>query len=343
MTHEIWPQPLPAPRLKDIISAPDFAEREASYCYIHTEIPAPATVEGAASVIAITEADGLRDLVSILDVMRHTFKELGRGPDHRKELRTTDSLLHDLSFLGHREYHYASQQLARFILADLATSPSGELYIEAQPRKSSAQVLGHVMDIIGDINPDAPQAIVPFNGSRFHNPAFMDRVRASPITIIDDWIVSGEQIRDRLEQLRVDQDLMSITVMSAPNTMLDSGINGVPIRSAFYHRFSPTYLDTGQNERASVTGAHGSVDYGFRDIIDRLIGSYCELEVLDADNEPPRMMPLLASIETAYAPHPNEAVRMAKAPSEAWHEAVKKQKEVARTLLLFDDASPKTT
>jgi len=131
--------------------------------------------------------------------------------------------------------------------------------------------------------------------------------KSSKILFLDDWIIGGDQVRERISGFEVDNDPesheASVLVMAASGDYLDSGISAYsqyggtiyPVEACYRLKNSP---DAGGMSR--VTGIHSSTDNTFGYEVDGI--AYCAIErgILKGEGIDELSLPALANIVRPY-------------------------------------------
>ena len=131
--------------------------------------------------------------------------------------------------------------------------------------------------------------------------------KSSKILFLDDWIVSGDQVKERIAGFEVDNDPedheASVLVMAASGDYLDNGISVYsqyggtiyPVEAYYRLKNSP---DAGGMSR--VTGIHSSTDNTFGYEVDGI--AYCAIErgILKGEKIDELSLPALANIVRPY-------------------------------------------
>lgn len=131
--------------------------------------------------------------------------------------------------------------------------------------------------------------------------------KSSKILFLDDWIVSGDQVKERIAGFEVDNDPesheASVLVMAASGDYLDNGISAYSqyggatysVEACYRLKNSP---DAGGMSR--VTGIHSSTDNTFGYEVDGI--AYCAIErgILKGEGINELSLPALANIVRPY-------------------------------------------
>jgi len=131
--------------------------------------------------------------------------------------------------------------------------------------------------------------------------------KSSKILFLDDWIINGSQVEERIAGFEVDNDPedheASVLVMAASSNYIDNGI-GVdslwgeatyPVEA--YYRLKNDHNDWGMSR---VTGIHSSTDNTFGYEVDGI--AYCAIErgILKGEKIDELSLPALANIVRPY-------------------------------------------
>ena len=131
--------------------------------------------------------------------------------------------------------------------------------------------------------------------------------KRSKVLFLDDWIISGDQVKKRIAGFEVDNDPesheVSVLVMAASGDYLDNGISAYsqcggtiyPVEACYVLKNSP---DAGGMSR--ITGIHSSTDNTFGYEVDGI--AYCAIErgILKGEGIDALSLPALANIVRPY-------------------------------------------
>lgn len=131
--------------------------------------------------------------------------------------------------------------------------------------------------------------------------------KSSKILFLDDWIINGSQVKERIAGFEVDNDPesheASVLVMAASGDYLDGGISaysqygGATYPVEAYYRLKNDNNDWGVSR---VTGIHSSTDNTFGYEVDGI--AYCAIErgILKGEKIDELSLPALANIVRPY-------------------------------------------
>ena len=229
-------------------------------------------------------------------------------PDHIKD--DARELRNELVFLGMSELHFAATALAKRLRRHLEVD-NKPVYIDVgnslsqcrteSEMKSSQYILSLVLSKFPDDEFEEYEGRLKVYGGRGE----IDK--SSKILFLDDWIVSGDQVRERIAGFEVDNDPedheASVLVMAASGDYLDNGISAYsqyggtiyPVEACYVLKNSP---DAGGMSR--VTGIHSSTDNTFGYEVDGI--AYCAIErgILKGEGIDELSLPALANIVRPY-------------------------------------------
>ena len=229
-------------------------------------------------------------------------------PDHIKD--DARELRNELVFLGMSELHFAATALAKRLRHHLEVD-NKPVYIDVgnslsqcrvkKEMKSSQYILSLVLSKFPDDEFEEYEGRLKVYGGRGE----IDK--SSKILFLDDWIVSGDQVRERISVFEVDNDPedheASVLVMAASGDYLDNGISAYsqyggtiyPVEAYYRLKNSP---DAGGMSR--VTGIHSSTDNTFGYEVDGI--AYCAIErgILKGEGIDALSLPALANIVRPY-------------------------------------------
>jgi hypothetical protein len=231
-----------------------------------------------------TEQMGLLELDGFLKRFTEYYLERGPKADDKEErlAATAESLRDGLTFIGEREYKEAvaglGQSWKEYLDGDrdrmicvLAEVSSLERYYGQQ--KSDARVRDQVLATFSDEELEAYSGrIVGDLGDV--TTSHPDDVK---VIIVDDWSISGDQVRDVFAMLNqdrrfrgyVDAGSVEINMLVASSDTLAEGVNmrafddksRVPVRAYFQAR---PIKEPGDRFRAHYGGVYSAPNYGYR-------------------------------------------------------------------------------
>ena len=229
-------------------------------------------------------------------------------PDHIKD--DAKELIDELAFLGVPELNFAANALAKRLRHHLEVD-NKPVYIDVGNSLSQCRVKNEMK---------SSQYILSLVLSKFPDDEFEEYEgrlkvyggggeidKSSKILFLDDWIVSGDQVKERIAGFEVDNDPesheASVLVMAASGDYLDNGISAYsqyggtiyPVEACYVLKNSP---DAGGMSR--VTGIHSSTDNTFGYEVDGI--AYCAIErgILKGEGIDELSLPALANIVRPY-------------------------------------------
>ena len=229
-------------------------------------------------------------------------------PDHIKD--DARELRNELVFLGMSELHFAATALAKRLRHHLEVD-NKPVYIDVgnslsqyrakNEMKSSQYILSLVLSKFPDDEFEEYEGRLKVYGGRG------EIGKSSKILFLDDWIVSGDQVKERIAGFEVDNDPesheASVLVMAASGDYLDNGISAYSqyggatysVEACYRLKNSP---DAGGMSR--VTGIHSSTDNTFGYEVDGI--AYCAIErgILKGEGIDELSLPALANIVRPY-------------------------------------------
>ena len=229
-------------------------------------------------------------------------------PDHIKD--NARELRNELVFLGMSELHFAATALAKRLRHHLEVD-NKPVYIDVgnslsqyrakNEMKSSQYILSLVLSKFPDDEFEEYEGRLKVYGGRG------EIGKSSKILFLDDWIVSGDQVKERIAGFEVDNDPesheASVLVMAASGDYLDNGISAYSqyggatysVEACYRLKNSP---DAGGMSR--VTGIHSSTDNTFGYEVDGI--AYCAIErgILKGEGIDELSLPALANIVRPY-------------------------------------------
>ena len=229
-------------------------------------------------------------------------------PDHIKD--DARELRNELVFLGMSELHFAATALAKRLRHHLEVD-NKPVYIDVgnslsqyrakNEMKSSQYILSLVLSKFPDDEFEEYEGRLKVYGGRG------EIGKSSKILFLDDWIVSGDQVKERIAGFEVDNDPesheASVLVMAASGDYLDNGISAYSQYGGATYSVEACYVlknspDAGGMSR--VTGIHSSTDNTFGYEVDGI--AYCAIErgILKGEGIDALSLPALANIVRPY-------------------------------------------
>ena len=206
-------------------------------------------------------------------------------PDHIKD--NARELRNELVFLGMSELHFAATALAKRLRCHLEVDSQYilSLVLSKFPDDEFEEYKGRlkVYDGRGEID------------------------ERSKILFLDDWIIGGDQVRERISVFEAYNNpgahKVSVLVMAASSNYIDNGIGAdslwgeatYPVEA--YYRLKNDHNDWGVSR---VTGIHSSTDNTFGYEVDGI--AYCAIErgILKGEGIDELSLPALANIVRPY-------------------------------------------
>ena len=227
-----------------------------------------------------------------------------RIKDNARELRN------ELVFLGMSELHFAATALAKRLRYHLEVDHK-PVYIDVgnslsqcrvkNEMKSSQYILSLVLSKFPDDEFEEYEGRLKVYGGRGE----IDK--SSKILFLDDWIISGDQVKKRIAGFGVDNDPesheASVLVMAASSNYIDNGIGAdslwgeatYPVEA--YYRLKNDHNDWGVSR---VTGVHSSTDSAFGCEVDDIAYRAIEGGILKGEGIDELSLPALANIVRPY-------------------------------------------
>ena len=189
--------------------------------YLGTETSDPSFMESRCET---TEYEAINDFVQFIEMIKHYL------PDYMENC--AKELIDELAFLGMPELNFAANALAKRLRHHLEVD-NKPVYIDVgnslsqcrtkNKMKSSQYILSLVLSKFPDDEFEEYEGRLKVYGGR----GKIDK--SSKILFLDDWIVSGDQVKERIAGFEVDNDPedheASVLVMAASGDYLDNGIS----------------------------------------------------------------------------------------------------------------------
>jgi hypothetical protein len=263
----------------------------------------------------LTEIDGLKELQAFLQAAA-SFEGDNRNLLTQREADDLDqaqSILDNLTFIGDKEYKEGVQALGAYWKQHLNTNPNATLciisdvaklerYIGKNARKSDEhlrdsiletfsdgeleQYTGRIVSKISDIDPNTPPENVK-------------------IILLDDWTVSGRQIRNVYEMIRrqhgVEKYLkrLEINLLVASEGRINDGLSMdstddvapcIPVKAYWRSHFA---AKSTKDHKSHVTGLHSSVNYDYQNPLEVIFKRFMR-------PNPETPVPALTSVIRSY-------------------------------------------
>ena len=229
-------------------------------------------------------------------------------PDHIKD--DARELRNELVFLGMSELHFAATALAKR-LRHLLKVDNNPVYVDVgnslsqcrvkNEMKSSQYILSLVLSKFLDDEFEEYEGRLKVYGGRGE----IDK--SSKILFIDDWIIGGDQVRERISVFGAYNNpgahKVSVLVMAASSNCIDNGIGAdslwgeatYPVEA--YYRLKNDHNDWGVSR---VTGIHSSTDSTFGCEVDDIAYRAIEGGVLKGERIDRLTLPALVNIVRPY-------------------------------------------
>ena len=229
-------------------------------------------------------------------------------PDHIKD--DARELRNELVFLGMSELHFAATALAKRLRYHLEVD-NKPVYIDVgnslsqcrvkNEMKSSQYILSLVLSKFLDDEFEEYEGRLKVYGGRGE----IDK--SSKILFIDDWIIGGDQVRERISVFGAYNNpgahKVSVLVMAASSSYINNGIvadslwGEVTYPVEAYYRLKNDHNDWGVSR---VTGIHSSTDSTFGCEVDDIAYRAIEGGILKGEGIDELSLPALANIVRPY-------------------------------------------
>lgn len=229
-------------------------------------------------------------------------------PDHIKD--DARELRNELVFLGMSELHFAATALAKR-LRHLLKVDNNPVYVDVgnslsqcrvkNEMKSSQYILSLVLSKFLDDEFEEYEGRLKVYGGRGE----IDK--SSKILFIDDWIIGGDQVRERISVFGAYNNpgahKVSVLVMAASSSYINNGIvadslwGEVTYPVEAYYRLKNDHNDWGVSR---VTGIHSSTDSTFGCEVDDIAYRAIEGGILKGERIDRLTLPALVNIVRPY-------------------------------------------
>lgn len=267
--------------------------------YLRTETSDPSFMESRCKT---TEYEAINDFVQFIEMTKHYL------PDYMEYC--AKELIDELAFLGMSELHFAATALAKRLRHHLEVD-NKPVYIDVgnslsqcrakNEMKSSQYILSLVLSKFPDDEFEEYEGRLKVYGGRG------EIGKSSKILFLDDWIINGSQVKERIAGFAVDNDPesheASVLVMAASSNYIDNGIGAdslwgeatYPVEA--YYRLKNDHNDWGVSR---VTGIHSSTDSAFGYEVDDIAYRAIEGGILKGEGIDRLTLPALVNIVRPY-------------------------------------------
>ena len=267
--------------------------------YLGTETSDPSFMKSRCET---TEYEAINDFVQFIETTKHYL------PDYMEDC--AKELIVELAFLGMPELNFAANALAKRLRCHLEVD-NKPVYIDVgnslsqyrakNEMKSSQYILSLVLSKFPDDEFEEYEGRLKVYGGRG------EIGKSSKILFLDDWIINGSQVKERIAGFAVDNDPesheASVLVMAASSNYIDNGIGAdslwgeatYPVEA--YYRLKNDHNDWGASR---VTGIHSSTDSAFGYEVDDIAYRAIEGGILKGERIDRLTLPALVNIVRPY-------------------------------------------
>lgn len=248
-------------------------------------------------IVEMTEHQGLVELTDFLRTVASEELEY----DSYDISKDAETILHELNFIGQKEYTAAVQGLKDLWVSYLEANPKQQLCILAgvsrmQQKRKSDQFLAE--SILATFSEDE---LARYRGRIVTS---MESITEAPVDtkvlLVDDWTISGNQLIEAANAVADDEkfgpyrDSLEVNLIAASSKRLDGGLDvlgksgeyTVPVK-AYYRTHEQAQQDGSFLAGESpVSGTHSSGDFGFEQVIGKIV------QARNAHGVPTQMPPL---------------------------------------------------
>ena len=268
--------------------------------YLDTKTSDPSFMK---SRCEMTEYEAINNFVQFIEMTKHYL------PDYMENC--AKELIDELVFLGVPELNFAANALAKRLRYYLVEDDNKPVYIDVgnslsqcrvkNEMKSSQYILSLVLSKFLDDEFEEYEGRLKVYGGRGE----IDK--SSKILFIDDWIIGGDQVRERISVFGAYNNpgahKVSVLVMAASSNCIDNGIGAdslwgeatYPVEA--YYRLKNDHNDWGVSR---VTGIHSSTDSTFGCEVDDIAYRAIEGGVLKGERIDRLTLPALVNIVRPY-------------------------------------------
>jgi hypothetical protein len=300
-------RPVYAPLVADILKDPQemrFRDSQPLYVARQSQPLSPnqkyARSDGWIEVTS--ESVALKELDTYLESAADILQAAGQKR-YRSSITAADTLRHNLRLICAVERALAEQVIAEHWLASVYNSRDGELYVYAAIEESASLIFQSVRDRVARLDPDAAAVIYPFDAVRqWIELSALERMNRNGIKIVDDWTMTAQQLRSRINDLTSHQiplESIEANYLCASEQHIKEGVGGVPVLSVWKY----PHLANPHSGDASLVGSHAVPDYGSCKEVEKIradVLRYGRDSI--ADSSPFHFLPGILSIARVYSP-----------------------------------------
>lgn len=267
--------------------------------YLGTETSDPSFMK---SRCEMTEYEAINDFVQFIETTKYYL------PDYMEYC--AKELIDELAFLGMPELNFAANALAKRLRHHLEVD-NKPVYIDVgnslsqyrakNEMKSSQYILSLVLSKFPDDEFEEYEGRLKVYGGRG------EIGKSSKILFLDDWIIGGDQVRERISVFGAYNNpgahKVSVLVMAASSNYIDNGIGAdslwgeatYPVEA--YYRLKNDHNDWGVSR---VTGVHSSTDSAFGYEVDDIAYRAIKGGILKGERIDRLTLPALVNIVRPY-------------------------------------------
>lgn len=255
------------------------------------------------------------------------IEEAATSPNIPEDIATRAlDIYENLSFIGERELAEAARSIAEYWKAHLDDNPGSSIFIvtnktfateneEFEEVETYDVDLGHVSTnksddyildkVLGNFN---DEELLQYGSRLIFSASDLAEQQAqlAKVIVLDDWIMSGQQMRDTLDSVfenMTPKDIEINLVACSEDRLIegfmyDQEVNPIPIRAHFTSR-KASHPYTSDFGGAYLTAAHSSGDYPFEGTIEEIVSA---LNQIHKNGEVVYMPPLTNIIRPYYSP-----------------------------------------
>lgn len=246
----------------------------------------------SAAIRTLSEHEGLVALKDFLDTASRQDLKGARGVDLSE---AAGIISRKLSFIGEKEFSEATQGIKEIWKDYLDTDPENVLHVvagvsaERGVRKSDQFVAERILDAFSE------EELEDYAGRiKLGTRDVTSEPDKTKIVLVDDWTMSGSQLRAATANLFEDPKLdpyrkqIEVNLLAASDFYIRRGLTGIfsarggvdiPVKAYYQtHDFSPQSASaraifSQNNETAPLTGVYSSGDFGFDNVIHDIVAA----------------------------------------------------------------------
>jgi len=255
------------------------------------------------------------------------IEEAATNPNMPEDIAArAEDIYENLSFIGEKELAEATRSIAEYWKAYLNSHPDSVMFVVTsktfdseveEPGEEAAQELelGHISNNKSDeyivdrvLGNFSDEELLQYGSRLIFSASDLTEQQAhhAKVIVLDDWIMSGQQMRDTLDSVFENMIPKGIEINLVTCSedrliegfMYDHEVNPIPIKAYFASR-KANHPYTSDFGGAYLTAAHSSGDYPFEGTVEEIVSA---LNQIHKNGEVVYMPPLTNIIRPYYLP-----------------------------------------